>query len=83
MTEFKIGCSPLTATIYAGNVKENKKGIMEWTNNRHEVTLMAVDAVVPRLNMLPNKTEQFVWNLDGKQYVLKLVEYQPKKEEQE
>lgn len=82
MTEFKIGCSPITAEIYAGNVRENKNGQQVWTSTRHEVTEMAVDCVVQRLNMLPNKTEKYAWELDGKTYVLKLVEYEPKKEDE-
>lgn len=81
MTEFRVGCSPITGTIYAGTVREDKKGNMVWTNNRHEVTEMAVDAVVERLFGMPGKMEEFKWNLDGKNYVLKLVEYDAEKKE--
>ena len=81
MTEFRVGCSPITGTIYAGTVRENKKGVELWTSNRHEVTEQAVDAVVFRLNQLPNKTEQYKWKLDGVEYILKLEEYHPKGDE--
>lgn len=77
MTEFKVGCSPITGMIYAGTVREDKNGNIVWTNNRHEVTEEAVDAVVQRLKMLPNKMEQYKWKLDGIEYVLKLEEYHP------
>lgn len=78
MTEFRVACSP-TGTIYAGNIKENKDGYMTWTSNRRDVTDMAVDAVVQRLNGLPEKMEQYAWTLDGKDYVLKLVELKHEK----
>lgn len=82
MTEFKVGCSPITGTIYAGTVRENKNGVEVWTSNRHEVTEQAVDAVVYRLNQLPNKTEQYMWKLDGVEYILKLEEYHPKEKKE-
>ena len=82
MTEFKVGCSPITGTIYAGTVREDKKGNIVWTNNRHEVTEEAVDAVVQRLKTLPNKMEQYKWKLDGVEYVLKLEEYHPKEKKE-
>ncbi len=83
MTEFKVGCSPITGTIYAGTVREDKKGNIVWTNNRHEVTEEAVDAVVQRLKQLPGKMEEYCWKIDGKDYVLKLVEYDGTKKEEE
>lgn len=82
MTEFKVGCSPITGTIYAGTVREDKNGNIVWTNNRHKVTEEAVDAVVQRLKMLPNKMEQYKWELDGVEYVLKLEEYHPKEKKE-
>jgi len=82
MSVFKVGCSPITGTIYAGYVREKKNGEVVWANNRHEVTEEAVDAVVERLKMLPNMMEKYKWKVGDKEYVLKLVEYEPKKKEE-
>ena len=40
----KLGVSPITNTIYAGNTKTNKKGFEEWTK-KEDVTDNAVKAV--------------------------------------
>lgn len=40
----KIGVSPITNTIFAGNAKQNKNGFMEWTK-KEDVTDEAIKAV--------------------------------------
>lgn len=54
MNNLKIGCSPLTAKIYAGKI--NNDGI--WMQGKHDVTENAVSAVAQRL-LLTGKKEQF------------------------
>lgn len=75
MTELKVGCSPITRTIYVGKTRINKDGQEIWTSNRQEVTEQAVDAVVNRLKGMPGMMEKYKWEINGKEYVLKLVEY--------
>lgn len=82
MSEYKVGCSPLTGKIFAGTVRENKDGVEMWTSNKHEVTEDAVNAVVQRLKMLPGMMEGCCWEFeDGKDYVIKLVEWDREKGE--
>ena len=40
----KLGVSPITNTIFAGNTKINKKGFEEWTK-KEDVTDYAIKAV--------------------------------------
>lgn len=74
LTEFRVACSPITKVIYAGNTRIDRNGNEVWTSNRRVVTEMAVDAVVERLKSMPGKMEEYKWQIDGKFYVLKLVE---------
>ena len=67
MKQFKAGCSPITSTIYAGNV--NDKGM--WIGKKHDVTNTAVGAVAQHLLQL-NEQMKFVYM--GKEYVLQVVE---------
>lgn len=68
MTEFKIGCSPLTSKIYAGRVKENN----EWCNPKHDVTDTAPAAVAQFLLQTDQKIV-FTYK-NGKKYKLQMVE---------
>jgi hypothetical protein len=72
MSEFKIGCSPLTSEIFAGNV--NKNGM--WGKTKHTVTDTAVGAVAQHLLQ---KDEQMQFNYQGKKYALQVVELKDKK----
>jgi hypothetical protein len=66
MTNFKVGCSPLTSRLYAGNVLKN--GI--WGKTKHDVTDSAVGAVAQHLLQL-NEKLQFTYK--GEQYEIKVV----------
>jgi len=66
MSEFKIGCSPLTSEIFAGNVLKNGM----WGAKKHNVTQTAVGAVAQHLLQLDEKM-QFTYK--GEQYELKVV----------
>jgi len=67
MTNFKVGCSPLTSRIYAGTVLKNGT----WGNIKHDVTETAVSAVASHLLQL-NEKVQFEYK--GKKYELKVSE---------
>lgn len=66
MSDFKVGCSPVTSEIYAGKV--DKKGL--WVNKK-QVTDTAVGAVAQHLLQ---KDERVLFNYNGKRYVLQVVE---------
>jgi hypothetical protein len=67
MNKLKVGCSPITNTIYAGSV--TNKGM--WGANKCDVTESAPGAVAEYLI----ETDQFiVFDLKGKQYKLSCVE---------
>lgn len=69
MKDLVLGCSPITATIYAG--KLNKAKTM-WAGAKQDVTDQCLDAVAEYLMTHPTK---FIYkNKDGKDVVLKLVE---------
>lgn len=70
MSEFKVGCSPLTSEIYAGTVSKN--GL--W-GKKHNVTATAVGAVA---QYLLQRDEQMVFTYMGKEYSLKVVELNTK-----
>jgi hypothetical protein len=70
MSEFKVGCSPLTSEIYAGNV--SKTGL--W-GKKHVVTDTAVGAVAQHLLQ---KDEQLQFEYQGKKYALRVVELKEK-----
>jgi hypothetical protein len=67
MSEFKIGCSPLTSKIYAGNVLKNGM----WGAKKHNVTDTAVVAVAQHLLQ---KDEEMQFDYRGKKYALRVVE---------
>jgi len=68
MSDIRLGCSPLTATIYAGRL--NKEGYM-WVGNKHDVTNEALSAVAQLIEQ-HGKTMQT--KIKGKWYSLELVE---------
>jgi hypothetical protein len=47
MENFKVGCSPITSKLYAGNVKNGM-----WGNKKYDVTDSAVIAVAQHLLQL-------------------------------
>ena len=67
--EFKVDCSPITSTIFAGRV--SKKGL--WINKK-DVTDTAPLAVAQHLMQL-NESIQFEYQ--GKTFVLKVEEVTP------
>lgn len=66
MSNFKVGCSPLTSEIFAGTVSKN--GL--W-GKKHNVTQTAVGAVAQHLLQ---KDEELRFNYQGKKYALRVVE---------
>lgn len=71
MSKIRIGCSPLTGTIYAGSV--SKTGL--WGKNKVDVTDEAVSAVA---QSLLHTEELLRFSHQGKQYELKVVELNEK-----
>ncbi len=72
MGEFKIGCSPLTSTIFAGTVLKNGR----WAANKKDVTDTAVGAVAQHLLQ---KDEEMQFDYEGKKYSLRVVELKDEK----
>ena len=72
MTSFKVGCSPLTSEIFAGNVSESGM----WSVRKHNVTDTAVGAVA---QYLLQKDEEMQFNYKGKKYALRVVELNEEK----
>lgn len=68
MGNFKIGCSPLTSKLYAGNVLKNGT----WGQTKYDVTETAPQAVAQHLLQL-NQSIEFTHN-NGKIYRLQVVE---------
>jgi hypothetical protein len=68
MAQFKVGCSPLTSRLFAGQVLKN--GL--WGSVKHDVTDTAVSAVAQHLLQL-DQVVQFKSH-NGKTYELKVVE---------
>ena len=67
MSEFKVGCSPVTSKIYAGTVLQNGM----WGKVKHDVTDTAVSAVAEHLLQLDECME---FKYRGKKYQLKVTE---------
>lgn len=65
--EIKVGCSPVTNTIYAGTVLKNGT----WGADRTDVTEMAVPAVAQRLLQ---KNESMDFEYQNKRYRLQVIE---------
>ena len=65
MSDYKVGCSPLTSRIYAGKVLKNGT----WGANKKDVTDSAVSAVAQQLLQTGEKL-QFTYQ--GEQYELKV-----------
>lgn len=70
MAEFKVGCSPLTGKIYAGNVL--KSGI--WAAKKHDVTKSAVLSVAEHLMFMKEKV---YFEANGKAYELLVQQVTP------
>ena len=66
MSNYKVGCSPITSDIYVGAV--SKTGL--W-GKKHNVTDTAVSAVAQ--NLLQTN-EEFRFEYRGKKYALRVVE---------
>lgn len=66
MSDFKVGCSPLTSKLYAGNVLSNGT----WGKVKHDVTDTAVLAVAQHLMQL-DETVQF--DCKGETYQMKVT----------
>lgn len=67
MSEFKVGCSPLSSKIYAGTVLKNGM----WGKVKHDVTDTAVSAVAEHLLKM---NELLEFKYAGKTYQLKVTE---------
>jgi hypothetical protein len=69
MNKIRIGCSPITGTIYAGSV--SKTGF--WGNNKCDVTQEAVRAVAQNLLQTDEKL-QFKYEDDWYELSVKKIE---------
>jgi len=67
-SKFKIGCSPLTNTIYAGSVLKNGT----WGSIKHDVTDTAPNAVAQYL--IEDDCSIVFSHNNGKRYKLQVVE---------
>jgi len=67
MSNFKVGCSPISGAIYAGNVL--KSGM--WGAKKHDVTETAVGAVAEHLL---HAEEEVCFKIKDKKYALRVVE---------
>jgi len=65
MSDFKVGCSPLTSRLFAGKVLKNGT----WSQQRHDVTDTAVGAVAQHLLQLEEKMQ---FNYKGELYEIKV-----------
>ena len=65
MSDFKVGCSPLTSRIYAGKVLKDGK----WAANKKDVTDSAVSAVAQQLLQTGEKLQ---FTHKGERYELKV-----------
>ncbi len=65
MSDFKVGCSPITSIIYTGRVLKDGS----WGKNKQEVTDTAVSAVAQHLLQLEQSME---FDYNGEKYVLKV-----------
>ena len=64
--KFKVGCSPLSAKIYAGTLLKDGT----WSNNKQEVTNDAIESVAAHL-LIDKKTVEL--DYDGDTYILQIV----------
>lgn len=67
MSDLRLGCSPITNTIYAGKI--DKSGM--WIGLKHDVTKDAVKSVAE--NLL-RTDESFRFTFEGKRYELRVTE---------
>ena len=65
MSNFKVGCSPVTSRLYAGNVLKNGM----WGKTKHDVTDTAVSAVAQHLLQLD---ERMQFEYQGETYEIKV-----------
>lgn len=71
MAQFKVGCSPLTSKIFAGNVSERNV----YTGKKYDVTDTAPNAVAQHLLQL-NQSMEF--DYQGERYVLAVTKLSKK-----
>lgn len=71
MSDFKVGCSPLTSRLYAGKVLKNGT----WGQTKYDVTATAVSAVAQHLLQLGEKM-QFTY--EGELFKLKVEKVENK-----
>jgi len=71
MSDFKVGCSPLTSRLFAGKVLKNGT----WGQQKHDVTDTAVGAVAQHLLQLEEKMQ---FNYEGELYELKVEKVEQK-----
>ncbi len=76
MTKIRIGCSPITGTIYAGSVSKN--GL--WGKNKVDVTDEAIRSVA---GSLLNTDEVFRFKYEGDWYELSVKKIQGGNNEQQ
>ena len=65
MSDFKVGCSPVTSRLFAGRVLKDDT----WGKTKHDVTDTAVGAVAQHLLQLEEKMQ---FNYKGELYELKV-----------
>ena len=65
MSDFKVGCSPLSSVIYAGRVLNSGR----WGANKKDVTDSALNAVA---QFLIQKNESMEFTYAGRDHVLKV-----------
>ena len=63
-----VGCSPLTATIFAGTLLSDGR---KWSANKQDVTDTAVGAVAQHL---VHKQEALEFEMSGKKYRMEVTE---------
>lgn len=66
----KLGCSPITGTVYAGSTRVDKHGLETWSK-KEDVTNDAVAVVAESLLIRDIK---FCFNLKGKSYTMEVKE---------
>lgn len=66
-SNFRVGCSPITGQIFAGNVLKN--GL--WSENRYDVTDTAFGAVAQALLVMD---QSFTFTIKDKEYIMSVKE---------
>jgi hypothetical protein len=60
----KIGTSPITNKIYAGNTRKDKTGLELWTK-KEDITEQAIKAVFEHMYQLAKETGKSQYIIDG------------------